>query len=315
MAVALERRAAGHRVGPGAPAQAVGAAVTARAVRAIAGAAAPSAAACAAACCYCANIAGGTAACDIREGEGRGVSAFCARVRSARGHGRSGSGRARARGDGVSARLGRMCQGARARGVGWGLGQAPRSPAEWVDGHRSAPARQAPGAARAACSAAATATGHVAASRCQQRPCRRIRPRLPGYLRRGQVVECWRGAAGGARRARRGGGARWRDAAGWARRAGRGGRGAVGGAHGHELDRLVDSGALVRVHCMPMSSSAPQVWSISTTFERRSVAWRPPRPPTPTGMLCRRRRRRPRRSRRGVAVPTMSTPPPPAEAT
>ncbi len=144
------------------------------------------------------------------------MSACCARVRSARGHGRSGNGRGCSRGDGGSGWLGRMGQGARAQWADWGFGQGPRSAAEWVDrplnAHPPSSRLGTRGTLGMFCRRRRGGrVAQVAASRCQ-RPRRRLRPRLPGYLRRGRVVGCWRGAVGGARRA------------------GRGGRGATGGA-------------------------------------------------------------------------------------
>jgi hypothetical protein len=230
----------GHRVGPGAPAQAVGAAVAERAVRAVAGAAAPSATACAAACCYCAYIAGGAAACESGGGAGS-ECVLCSRALSAwtRAEWEQAGSRAWRR----RKRAARQDGSKRARPVcglrlAWGRRRAhPRR--GWTG--RSAPARRAPGAARAAraaCSAIGAGSSrvvHVAASRCgtnvhaadSSRPPPAEATWLPAPRAGGG---CRRGAADGERRARRGG-ARWRGAAGGARRAGRGGRVAVGGAH------------------------------------------------------------------------------------
>ena len=197
-------------------------AVAERAVRAVAGAAAPSAAACAAACCYCAYVAGGAAACESGGGAGSECGSVLACARRA-----ATSGRGCVRGACRSAWLGRMGQGARARWAGWGLGQAPRSPAEWVDGPLSArppSSRRRTRGALALCAAATTGGGRVAHVAASRRQC----PRRRGPSGRGYLATCAAGGWGGVGRvlAWRGG---WGEAGG-ARWAGRGGQGAVGGA-------------------------------------------------------------------------------------
>jgi hypothetical protein len=170
----------------------------------------------------------------LRAGEGRGVRAFYARVRSARGHRRSGSGRGRARGNGGSARLGRMGQGARARWAGWGLEHAPRSPAERVDG----PAAQRPLAelpARRTRHARQPLPPPPPSATSRRRGANNVYAAASG---RGYLATCAAGGwwgVGGARRVGRGGwsavgGAQWRGAAGGARQARPGGQGAAGGA-------------------------------------------------------------------------------------